>query len=209
MLAEQAEAIHAHLVHVVHHIRHSFGDLLLQLRHDLEDVIVLEHFIQPQHNLSQDDEDIPLQIQRHLIDTGLPNADGLQAVDDDIDQDIVHALAVLHPRIRQSQQDLPQHLARVQILLFVGVCAMHIFVDLFDLFLEGGRLAQFLEHGQGEDCEQGVVLLLFGLFDLLAETLFDCARELVVAGAGLRAQQQPDLHPSELMGHCTGRWGCP
>lgn len=65
--------------------------------HNLEDVVLSEDFVHPYHSLSKNDEEITFVVVLQSVEIGLSDSKRLQAVDDDIEQNVVHSLAVLDP----------------------------------------------------------------------------------------------------------------
>lgn len=96
-MAEGAEAVHSHLVNQEQDLRVSLGDLFLEIVHYLEDVVFSEDFVHPNHSFSEDDEEIAFVVALQGVEVGLGDSERLQAVDDDIEQDVVHSLTVLDP----------------------------------------------------------------------------------------------------------------
>lgn len=105
VLAEQRVGVHAHLVDIVEHIGHTLADLLLQFLQHLEYILIIEHLIQSQHNLPEYNKNIPLILQPQSREALLIEAEGLQAEDDHIEEDVVHALGVLDAGVGERVED--------------------------------------------------------------------------------------------------------
>lgn len=67
VLAEHAETVHTQLVDKIHHLRHRLRQLLLQLTHHLNNIIIPEHRLHPHHNLPHYQKHILLYLNIHCF----------------------------------------------------------------------------------------------------------------------------------------------
>jgi hypothetical protein len=104
MLTEHAKTIHSKFVNEVQDFRDGFGDFLLELSDYFENIVVAKNCVHSDDDLSHDDKYIFLYLaidsheQLSVLD---PNR--IQDIDDDIEQNVVHALGVLNTRVGQRQ----------------------------------------------------------------------------------------------------------
>lgn len=96
MLAEHAEAVHAEFVDKEEDFGDVFCDFFLEFFDDFEDVVVAEDGVHSEYDFPDDEKyiffDIEVEGEEELF---VFDSDGVEGVNDDVEEDVVHALGVL------------------------------------------------------------------------------------------------------------------
>lgn len=107
-LTETTVTVQPKFVNCKEHFRDRLAYLFLELPNNLENVILSKDLFHSYDCLSVNNKNVPFVYTHHSIDVGLFDSYGLQWENDDVEQNVVHALCVLYAWVWRSIEHLSQ-----------------------------------------------------------------------------------------------------
>ena len=109
MLAEHAETVHSQFVNEKKDLRDVFSDFFLKLSNNFEDIVVSKDGVHSDDDFADDDENVFLDLNVDRVEKlWVLDSDGVKGVNDDVEENVVHALGVLNAWIGKGEKDFPQ-----------------------------------------------------------------------------------------------------